>query len=124
MKTVEQTAKIFLEAAESLESLVEIFFAIEPVVNVTPRLRPAVNQPKIGPPDDFVESAECFRKKIAQFDFDLRRDSRQTGPNAAGGAIVTFTKAGGEDQNFFHNAIVDFSGAVRLEVNGYFRSAK
>src|SRR5204863_1515641 len=44
LKTVEEAAQIFLEAAESLEPSVEILFSIEPVVNVAPRFGPMVDQ--------------------------------------------------------------------------------
>jgi len=121
---VEQAAKVFFEAAELLEPLIEIFFAIEPVLNVSPRFRPAVDQRQIRAPDNFVEGAKCFRKQIAELHFDLWRNPRQSGADATRGAIVTLPKSGSEDQNSFHDAIVDFSRAVRLEVNGYFRSAK
>ena len=38
------------------------------------------------------------------FDLDVWRDSRKAITNAAGGAIMSFPIAGGEDQDFFHNS--------------------
>src|ERR1700736_882838 len=105
LEAVEQAAEIFLEAAESLESFIEIFFAIEPVVNVAPRFRPAVDQGQVRAPDNFVERAKRFREQIAEFDFDLWSDPRQPGANTARSAVVTLAKSGGEDQNSFHDSL-------------------
>ena len=124
LKTVEQAAEILLEAVESLESFVEIFFAIEPVVNVAPRFRPAVDESEIGAPDNLVKCAERFREQIAEFDFNFWRDPRQAGANASGRAVVSLTKSGGEDQNSFHDTVSIFPPAMRRKFNGYFRSAK
>ena len=102
LKTIYQAAEIFLEAVKALESLVEIFFLIEPVVNVAPQFRPVVDKCEIRPPDNFIERAKGLRKQIAQFDFNLRCNPCQACANASRRAIVSFTESGGEDQNSFH----------------------
>jgi hypothetical protein len=104
LKTDEQRDELLLDRWESLETFVEIFLPIEPAVNVAPGVRPSIDQSEISLADEFVELGVSLGKEIMQFDFCIGCYSRDTIANAAGGAVVTFPKAGADDQKSFHNS--------------------
>ncbi len=49
-----------------------------------------------------MEMAVGFGEEIVQFDFGVWRDARETVTDSAGGAVMPFAIARGQDQDFFH----------------------
>lgn len=92
---------MLLELRESPETFVEVLFPIEPPVNVAPGARPTIDHRQIAFADEFIERPVALGKEIAQLDFDVGSDPRQSIADATGGAVVTFPITSGEEQDFF-----------------------
>src|SRR5207247_11331162 len=109
LKSVEQRAEMIVQSVESREFRIEICLAIEPSVNNSPGARREIDQSEVAFSHQLVDDAIGFGEQIVQFHFDpLRREAGQTVANAARGAIVTLSKAGGKDQvSFFHSLLED-----------------
>ena len=107
MKAVEQSSEVLLEPGKSLEIFIVILFAIDPSVNASPNTRRKINHPKVTRSDRFVEQWIRFGKKVAQFDLGLiGGDAGQSVTNSSGCTVMSFSKAGGEDEYpFFHNSL-------------------
>ena len=74
---------------------------------MTPQTRGrAVDHPHVEDARPIVRRAVGFGEKIVEFDVHaLGRDFAEAVANAAGGAVMSFAVAGGEDQNFFQDSL-------------------
>ena len=106
MKALDQAGQMLFEAREPLKTLVEILYPIKPAINVAPGARPLINHRQVSFADDFIDGAVRFRKEIAQIHLKLAgRNTLKPVAHAAGGAIMTLSKTGAEDQDFFHDSL-------------------
>src|SRR5260370_6073167 len=97
---------MLFEAREALKALVEILYPIKPAINVAPGSRPLINHRQVSFADDFIDGAVRFRKEIAQIHLKLAGgDTSEAVADSAGGAIMTLSKTGAEDQDFFHDSL-------------------
>lgn len=117
-ETLHHLRETLFEAREAFKSFVEVSDVIEPTIDVTPRARPTVDDREICSANDFVESTVSLGKQVSQFDLRLSRgNARQSVTDATGGAVVTLSKTGGEDEDsFFHNSSDDAGGTQADEV--------
>ena len=75
-------------------------------------MRRAIDPEKISPPRDLVYAAKRFRKEVATFDRCVGRDLCESVANSTRGAVMSFAKTGGKNENFFHdgNGAGEFNG--------------
>src|SRR5437773_10657460 len=82
-KSIEQSGEMLFKSGESTETLVEVFFALEPSINVPPGLRPTVDEREIIFSHESIERSVRLPKQIAQRDLSRGRHAGQAIATAA-----------------------------------------
>src|SRR5262249_35837389 len=96
LKTLEQLSEMTLKSRESPKFCVVICLAIQPAINDSPGARRRIYQRQLTSAHELIYRSIGFGEKISQFHFGLvRGDASQTVADSSGGAVVTFSEAGG-----------------------------
>ena len=106
LKSDEELAKMISQSEEDAEFGGEIFLAIQPAIDLAPNVGSAIDHAEVEDPGPVVQNAITFGEKVVQVDLGaVRRDFAETIAKAAGGAVMSFAKAGGEDEDSFQSSL-------------------
>jgi hypothetical protein len=84
----------------------ELFLPIEPPVDLAPDPRSAIDHPQVKDPRPVVSEAVGLSEEIVEFDVRaLGRDLANAIAEATGGAVVSFAKPRGQDQDLFQKSL-------------------
>ena len=89
-------------------------------------MRGAIDHAKVEDPGPIVSEAVSFGEEVVQLDVGtVGREFAEAIAEAAGSAVMSLAKPGGEDENFFQSSLgQEVAAQVAPEFNGYFPPAK
>ena len=126
LKLFEQAAETFFEGEEKAKIVGEVFLVIEEAIDGAPETWGAMDHSHVDEAGPVVGEAVGIGEKIVEFDLGGGvGDLAEAIAEAAGGAVMSFAKSGGQDQDFFQSWLGrGCSPEIAGEFNGYLSPAK
>jgi membrane protein len=94
------------EPGEFLDLLVEIILFLKPLIKEAPNAWQMIDDCQVGPADELEQNRVGLGHKIVYFDLRLGGcDPGQSIADTACGRVMTFSKAGGENEDFLHGSL-------------------
>ena len=102
LKLGQKSGETILQGDENAIIRGKFFLSIEPVIDCAPDSGSAADHSHVEDSGPVISQSIGFREKIMQLDVgSLGRDPANAIAEAAGGAVMSFAKPGGQDQDLF-----------------------